>query len=148
MVSRVVHDQVQDKLGFDFDDLGEQSVKNIARPVGVHRIHLTEQVPRSVAPGGKIDVISERPSIAVLPFVNMTGDAEQEFFADGMSEDIITGLSKLRWLVVTARNSTLAYKGKTIDVKRVARELGVRYVLEGAGERAVDRCGNGEQYLG
>src|SRR5262245_59760268 len=98
MVSRVVHDQVQDKLGFDFDDLGEQSVKNIARPVGVHRIHLTDQVPRPIAPGDTVErAASERPSIAVLPFVNMSGDPEQEYFADGISEDIITGLSKLRW---------------------------------------------------
>src|SRR5262249_39400640 len=134
MVSRVVHDQVQDKLGFEFDDLGEQSVKNIARPVGVHRVHLGEQLPRSVAPaGGKFErATSERPSIAVLPFVNMSGDAEQEYFADGISEDIITGLSKLRWFFVIARNSSFAYKGKALDVKRAARELGVRYVLEGS----------------
>ena len=83
MVSRVVHDQVQDKLGFEFDDMGEQAVKNIARPVGVHRIHLTEQLPRSVAPAaGKTErVASEQPSIAVLPFLNMSGDPEQEYFA-------------------------------------------------------------------
>jgi adenylate cyclase len=141
MVSRVVHDQVQDKLGFEFDDLGEQAVKNIARPVGVHRIHLTEQSPRSVAlAGGKSDrTASERPSIAVLPFVNMSGDPEQEYFADGISEDIITGLSKLRWFFVIARNSSFAYKGKAIDVKRAARELGVRYVLEGSVRKGGDR---------
>jgi adenylate cyclase len=141
MVSRVVHDQVQDKLGFDFDDLGEQAVKNIARPVGVHRIHLTEQVPRSVASaGGKIErEASERPSIAVLPFVNMSGDPEQEYFADGISEDIITGLSRLRWFFVISRNSSFTYKGKTVDVKRAARELGVRYILEGSVRRAGNR---------
>jgi len=112
-VSRVVHDQVQDKLGFEFDDMGEQSVKNIARPVGVHRVHLTEQLPRSNAPAGKTDrAASERPSLAVLPFANMSGDPEQEYFADGISEDIITGLSKLRWFFVIARNSSFAYKGK------------------------------------
>src|SRR5215471_5771045 len=118
MVSRVVHDQVQDKLGFEFDDMGEQTVKNIARPVGVHRVHLTEQLSRSANFSKAEQAISERPSIAVLPFVNMSGDAEQEYFADGISEDIITGLSKLRWFFVIARNSSFAYKGKTIDVKR------------------------------
>jgi adenylate cyclase len=139
-VSRVVHDQVQDKLGFEFDDMGEQSVKNIARPVGVHRVHLTEQSPRSTTPAGKIDrAASERPSIAVLPFVNMSGDPEQEYFADGISEDIITGLSKLRWFFVVARNSSFAYKGKAIDVKRTARELGVRYVLEGSVRKGGNR---------
>ena len=96
IVSRVVHDQVQDKLGFKFDDMGEQAVKNITRPVGVHRVHLTEQLPRAISPAaGKTErATSERPSIAVLPFVNMSGDAEQEYFADGISEDIITGLFK------------------------------------------------------
>jgi adenylate cyclase len=141
MVSRVVHDQVQDKLGFEFDDMGEQAVKNIARPVGVHRIHLTEQAPRSVSPAGdKIErATSERPSIAVLPFVNMSGDPEQEYFADGISEDIITGLSKLRWFFIIARNSSFAYKGKAVDVKRAARDLGVRYILEGSVRRAGNR---------
>jgi adenylate cyclase len=141
MVSRVVHDQVQDKLGFEFDDMGEQAVKNIARPVGIHRVHLTEQAPRSTASAaGKTErAASERPSIAVLPFMNMSGDPEQEYFADGISEDIITGLSKLRWFFVIARNSSFAYKGKTVDVKRAARELGVRYVLEGSVRKGGNR---------
>jgi len=102
---------------------------------------LGEQLPRSVAPaGGKFErATSERPSIAVLPFVNMSGDAEQEYFADGISEDIITGLSKLRWFFVIARNSSFAYKGKALDVKRAARELGVRYVLEGSVRKGGNR---------
>ncbi|MGA8885516.1 MAG: adenylate/guanylate cyclase domain-containing protein, partial [Pseudolabrys sp.] len=141
MVSRVVHDQVQDKLAFQFDDLGEQSVKNIARPVGVHRIQISEQLSRSPnLPATKTErAASERPSIAVMPFVNMSGDPEQEYFADGISEDIITGLSKLRWFFVIARNSSFIYKGKAVDVKRAARELGVRYVLEGSVRKGGNR---------
>lgn len=141
MVSRVVHDQVQDKLGFEFEDMGEQAVKNIARPIGLHRIHLTEQAPRSLSPtlAKPERAASERPSIAVLPFANMSGDPEQEYFADGISEDIITGLSKLRWFFVIARNSSFTYKGKAVDVKRAARDLGVRYVLEGSVRKGGNR---------
>jgi TolB-like protein/class 3 adenylate cyclase/tetratricopeptide (TPR) repeat protein len=143
MVSSVVHDQVRDKLSFGFDDMGEQSVKNIARPIGVHRVSLAEASPLAttqLAAASKSDPAkSSRPSIAVLPFVNMSGDPEQEYFADGISEDIITGLSKLRWFFVIARNSSFAYKGKTVDVKRAARELSVRYVLEGSVRRAGNR---------
>src|SRR5262249_60742148 len=108
MVSRVVHEQVQDKIVFAFDDMGEQAVKNIDRPVGVHRVHLTEQLQRATSlTAGKTErAASERPSIAVLPFVNMSGDPEQEYFADGISEDLITGLSKLRWFFVISRNSS------------------------------------------
>ena len=129
MVSGVVHDQVCDKLSFGFEDLGEQAVKNIARPVGVHRVQLVEQVApgKSATAAGKMErTASDRPSLAVLPFANMSGDAEQEYFADGITEDIITALSKLRWFFVVARNSSFIYKGKAVDVKRVARELGVR----------------------
>ena len=108
-VSRIVHDQVRDKLSFSFEDLGEQTVKNIARPIGVHRIDLTEStgppVVKSTAAVSKIEPMSTRPSIAVLPFTNMGGDPEQEYFADGISEDVITGLSKLHWFFVIARNS-------------------------------------------
>jgi adenylate cyclase len=136
LVSRNVHDQVRDKLSFGFEDLGEQLVKNIARPIGVHRVSLAESAPPAMvksAAAAKTEFSSvDRPSIAVLPFANMSGDPEQEYFADGISEDIITGLSKLRWFFVIARNSSFAYKGKAVDVKRVARELGVRYVLEGS----------------
>ena len=144
MVSSVVHDQVRDKLSFGFDDMGEQSVKNIARPIGVHRVSLAEATPlaaiQPVAAVSKAEPArSNRPSIAVLPFTNMSGDPEQEYFADGISEDIITGLSKLRWFFVIARNSSFAYKGKTVDMKRAARELGVRYVLEGSVRRAGNR---------
>lgn len=136
MVSSVVHDQVRDKLSFSFEDMGEQTVKNIARPIGVHRVSLTENAPVTVL---KSAVTADRPSIAVLPFVNMSGDPEQEYFADGISEDIITGLSKLRWFFVIARNSSFTYKSKAVDVKRVARELGVRYVLEGSVRKGGNR---------
>ena len=144
MVSSIVHDQVRDKLSFGFEDMGEQTVKNIARPIGVHRVSLTENAPpatfKSAAASAKTEPsTANRPSIAVLPFVNMSGDPEQEYFADGISEDIITGLSKLRWLFVIARNSSFAYKGKAVDIKRVSRELGVRYVLEGSVRKGGNR---------
>ncbi|MGB2649094.1 MAG: tetratricopeptide repeat protein [Pseudolabrys sp.] len=144
MVSSIVHDQVRDKLSFGFDDMGEQSVKNIARPIGVHRVSLAETARPAAAQSGAATskfepASSNRPSIAVLPFANMSGDPEQEYFADGISEDIITGLSKLRWFFVIARNSSFAYKGKTVDVKRAARELGVRYILEGSVRKGGDR---------
>jgi adenylate cyclase len=145
MVSpRNVYDQVRDKLSFGFEDMGEQTVKNIARPIGVHRISLGESVAsttiKSAAVGTKTELpTANRPSIAVLPFANMSGDQEQDYFADGISEDIITGLSKLRWFFVIARNSSFTYKGKAVDVKQVAHELGVRYVLEGSVRKGGDR---------
>ena len=144
LVSRNVFDQVRDKLSFSFEDMGEQTVKNIARPIGVHRIHLYETTGAAIVKPTSSHAKpkasdSDRPTIAVLPFVNMSGDPEQEYFADGISEDIITGLSKLRWFFVIARNSSFTYKGKAVDVKRVARELGVRYVLEGSVRRGGNR---------
>jgi adenylate cyclase len=136
-VSRNVHDQVRDKLSFGFEDMGEQVVKNIARPIGVHRVSLLESAPpttfKSTGTADQTRLSSaHRPSLAVLPFVNMSGDPEQDYFAEGISEDIITGLSKLRWFFVIARNSSFAYGGKAVDVKRIARELSVRYILEGS----------------
>src|SRR5207249_4224117 len=129
-VSRVVRDQVRDKLDFVFDDMGEQRVKNIARPVRVYRIRDASANSPS-APALPVLPLPDKPSIAVLPFQNMSGDPEQEYFADGMVEEIITALSRIRWLFVIARNSSFTYKGQAIDVKQVGRELGVRYVLEG-----------------
>jgi adenylate cyclase len=143
LVSRNVYDQVRDKLNFGFDDMGEQAVKNMARPIGVHRVSIVENAAPIAVKGAavaKTDISSpDRPSIAVLPFANMSGDPEQEYFADGISEDIITGLSKLRWFFVIARNSSFTYKGKAVDVKRAARELGVRYVLEGSVRKGGNR---------
>jgi TolB-like protein len=101
---------------------------------------LTDQtMPVKAATGTTERTTTDRPSIAVLPFANMSGDPEQEYFADGISEDIITGLSKLRWFFIIARNSSFAYKGKAVDVKRAARELGVRYVLEGSVRKGGNR---------
>ena len=144
MVSRTVHDQVRDKLSFGFKDMGEQPVKNIARPIGVYQVSLIENAAPITVKVAEVSAKTEvssanRPSIAVLPFANISGDPEQEYFADGISEDIITGLSKLRWFFVIARNSSFTYKGKAVDVKRVAGELGVRYVLEGSVRKGGNR---------
>jgi len=141
MVSRSVYDQVRDKLSFSFEDLGEQAVKNIARPIRVHRVHISELAPTmKSASGAPPDPTSlNRASIAVLPFANMSGDPEQEYFADGVVEEIITALSRMRWLSVIARNSSFIYKGKNVELKRVGRELGVRYVLEGSVRKSGDR---------
>ena len=130
-VSRVVRDEVRDKLDIAFEDMGEQHVKNIARPVRVFRIRASTAVA-APAPARPVLALPDKPSLAVLPFQNMSGDPEQEYFADGMVEEIITALSRIRWLFVIARNSSFTYKGEAADVKRVGRELGVRYVLEGS----------------
>jgi adenylate cyclase len=136
-VSNTVHDQVRDRLPFVFDDLGEQRVKNIARPVRVYRVR---DVGAAANPPAQPALpLPDKPSIAVLPFVNMSGDPEQEYFADGMVEEIITALSRIRWLFVIARNSSFTYKGQAVDVKQVGRELGVRYVLEGSVRKAGQR---------
>jgi adenylate cyclase len=137
-VSNAVHDHVRDRLPFVFDDLGEQQVKNITRPVRVYRVRCTDaKTPPSPAPAAL--PLPDKPSIAVLPFANMSGDPEQEYFADGMVEEIITALSRIRWLFVIARNSSFTYKGQAVDVKQVGRELGVRYVLEGSVRKAGGR---------
>jgi adenylate cyclase len=134
---------VRDKLDYTFEDLGEQQVKNIARPVRVHRVLLSTQPgPSKPVVGTATEpslALPDKPSIAVLPFQNMSGDPEQEYFADGMVEEIITALSRIRWLFVIARNSSFTYKGQSVDVKQVGRELGVRYVLEGSVRKAGQR---------
>ena len=135
-VSRVVCDQVRDKLDLAFEDMGEQQIKNIVRPVHLYRIRLQGTVPNppSVTEEGRVGTLAlpDKPSIALLPFQNLSGDPDQEYFADGMVEEIITALSRIRWLFVIARNSSFTYKGQTIDVKQVGRELGVRYVVCGS----------------
>jgi len=137
-VSRVVRDQVRDKVDFGFEDLGEQIVKNIARPVRIYRVRDFGADSSKDAPVPAL-TLPDKPSIAVLPFANLSGDPAQEYFADGMVEEIITALSRIRWLFVIARNSSFTYKGQAVDVKRVGRELGVRYVLEGSVRKAGNR---------
>jgi adenylate cyclase len=141
--------QVRGKVDAEFADLGEQSLKNIARPLRVYC--LGPRAPELLSKGrphaGEMPAVQraqaaprpDKPSIAVLPFANMSGDPEQEYFADGMVEDIITGLSRIHWLLVIARNSSFTYKGRSVDVKQIGRELGVRYVLEGSVRRAGNR---------
>lgn len=131
-VSGKVYEEVRDKLPFGFHDRGEQQVKNIARPVRVYQVAPSQVRFEGSGAARSPLPLPDSPSIAVLPFTNMSGDPEREFFADGMTEDIITALSRLRWLFVISRNSTFAYKGKATDVREVARALGVRYVLEGS----------------
>jgi TolB-like protein len=133
-VSARVQEDAAGKLDLPFEDIGEQQLKNIVRPVRVYRVPIAKNgAVKSPLP------LPDKPSIAVLPFANMSGDPEQEYFADGMVEEIITALSQIRWLFVIARNSTFTYKGQAIDVKQVGRELGVRYVLEGSVRKAGSR---------
>jgi len=134
VVSGMVHEAVRAKLDFGYDDLGSQEVKNISEPVRAYRVMLARPSAIEAPPP-----LPNKPSIAVLPFTNISGDPEQEFFADGMAEDIITALSKNRWFLVIARNSTFTYKGKPVKIQQVAQELGVRYVIEGSVQRAGDR---------
>ncbi len=162
-ISNTVHDQVRDRLPFAFEDLGEQQVKNIARPVRVYRVRIALTHPDANAPGPPLSrnagegaerqrreagegsaplPLPDKPSIAVLPFANMSGDPEQEYFADGMVEEIITALSRIGWLFVIARNSSFTYKGQAVDVKQVGCELGVRYVLEGSVAKPAGGCGS------
>jgi adenylate cyclase len=141
-VSGDVYRQVRSKLQMQFQDLGEQKVKNIVGPVHAYRVQAegAEPVPaeppetRNAAP-----TLPNKPSIAVLPFANMSNDPEQEYFADGMVEDIITALSRFNQLFVIARNSSFTYKGRAVDVRQVAKELGVRFVLEGSVRKAGNR---------
>jgi adenylate cyclase len=126
-------EQVRGKTEFAFEDLGERALKNIERPVRLYAVRPAKRSTRvpSSEPK-KLPLLPDKPSIAVLPFQNMSGDPEQEYFADGMVEEIITALSRFKSLFVIARNSSFTYKGKAIDIKQVGRELGVRYVLEGS----------------
>src|SRR5467141_1862632 len=139
-ISRTVRDHIRDKLAYRFDDMGEQQVKNIARPVRVYRVSDIRGGPQiPSAPALPTLPLPDKPSVAVLPFTNMSAEPEQEFFADGIAEDVITALSRYPSLFVIARNSCFTYKGRAVDLKQVGRELGVRYVLEGSLRRAGNR---------
>src|SRR5258706_7670402 len=135
-ISQTVLDHARGKVSFDIEDWGARALKNIAQPVHVYRVRFDGGRGTTFQPSEPTLPLPDKPSIAVLPFQNMSGDPEQEFFADGMAEDIITALSRLRWFFVVARNSTFAYKGKARDIRQVARELGVQYVLEGSVRKA------------
>jgi adenylate cyclase len=149
-VSARVQEDAAGRLDLAFEDLGEQSLKNIARAVRVYRVTRPHPNPPPLAEEGARDgllksvavpglTLPDKPSIAVLPFQNMSGDPEQEYFVDGMVEEITTAIARLPWLFVIARNSAFSYKGKPVDVKQVAQELGVRYVLEGSMRKAGNR---------
>jgi adenylate cyclase len=137
-ISEDAYRQVLGKIEAAFTDIGEQSLKNIARRLRVYRAGPASASERPTTPATALP-LPDKPSIAVLPFANLSGDPEQEYFADGMVEEIITALSRIRWLFVIARNSSFTYKGQAVDVKRVGRELGVHYVLEGSVRKAGGR---------
>ena len=134
-VSGRVHEDVRGKVDIDFEDTGDQQLKNIARPVKVYRVNLRKTATKAAITSGR----SSRPSIAVLPFQNMSGDPEQEYFADGMVDEIITGLSRIKWLSVISRNSTFIFKNRPIAIPEIADKFGVRYVLEGGVRRSGNR---------
>jgi adenylate cyclase len=141
-ISSTVRDHIGDRLECVFDDMGEQVLKNIARPVRLYRVRTTMSevtIVGSSLKGTPALALPDKPSIAVLPFINMSNDPEQEFFADGITEDIITALCRYPSLFVIARNSCFTYKGQSIDVKQIGRELGVRYVLEGSLRKSGNR---------
>src|SRR5215469_14300546 len=140
-VNRVVRDQVRDKLDFSFEDMGEQQVKNITRPVRVYALRsgVSALPAPSALPAAPITPnVAPRLSIVVLPFANLGNDPEQQYFADGITEDLTTDLSRIAGLLVISRNTAFSYQGKRVDTKQIGRELGVRYVLEGS----VRRSGN------
>jgi adenylate cyclase len=140
-LSGAAYEQVRDRVKETFIDLGEKMLKNVGRPVRVYSVAVDRAAGAELAMPKKLSglALPDKPSIAVLPFQNMSGDPEQEYFSDGISEDIITALSKLRWFFVIARNSSFTYKGKAVHMKQVAAELGVGYVLEGSVRKGGDR---------
>jgi TolB-like protein/class 3 adenylate cyclase len=139
-ISDAVHEQVRDRLDLKFEDFGKQDIKNIDRPVQAWKWSASSfELALKSGEDKTSRPLVDKPSIAVLPFDNMSGDSEQEYFADGVVEEIITALSRMPWLFVIARNSSFIYKGRAVDVKEVGRDLGVRYVLEGSIRKAGER---------
>jgi adenylate cyclase len=136
-ISEIVHNQIEDKLSFEYEYMGEKGVKNISKPVHVYRV-LAMAEDNSPDRGIELEM-ADKPSIAVLPFVNMSGDPTQEYFSDGLTEQIITGISKIPKLFVIARNSTFTYKGRAVKAQQVGQELHVRYILEGSVQRSGER---------
>ena len=139
VIARSVHDQVKGKVAYHFEDLGPQTLHNIAEPVGAYRMAPATNTAEAAIGGVAAKRASAESSVAVLPFVNMGGDPEQDYFADGLTEDIITELSRWRSLAVTSRNSTFRFKGKSVDMQRVGRELGVRFLVEGSVRKMGER---------
>src|ERR1035437_7152494 len=145
LISGKIHGEVEGKVEAWFEDRGEQQVKNITRPVRIYAVRpaggaspSAATIPSQLDPGKSLP-LPDKPSIAVLPFQNVSGDPEQEYFADGIVEDIITALSRVKWFFVIARNSSFTYQGRAVDVRQVGRELGVRYVLEGSIRKSGNR---------
>jgi len=138
-ISAKVYDEVKNKLALGYEDLGERQVKNVDEPIRVYLIVPGQSADEAKAEAEEDLALPQKPSIAVLPFDNMSGDPEQDFLADGITEDLITALSKIRWFFVIARNSTYTYKSQAVEVKQVAKDLGVRYVLEGSVRKAGNR---------
>ena len=140
-LSSAAYEQVRDKVRQPFVDFGEKALKNIARPVRAYGLTFSrsgEKSDRDLENSLSLS-LPDKPSIAVLPFQNMSGDPEQDYFADGMVEDIVTGLSRIKWLFVIARNSSFVYKGRAVDVRQAGRALGVRYLVEGGVRRSGSR---------
>jgi adenylate cyclase len=138
-VSGKVFDELEGKLSLPFEDRGEQRLKNIARPIRAYGLKggdVSRREPKAARPSQNV---TDRPSIAVLPFTNLSGDPEQEYFVEGMADDILTALSKSRWLFVMARSSSFAFKGKAIETDQIAQRLGVRYLLLGSVRRSDTR---------
>ena len=131
-ISDRAYDQVENKVTLKYADMGEHQVKNIRRPIRIYKVLMEADESEALS-------LPDKPSIAVLPFVNMSGDPNQEYFSDGITEQIITGISRIRDLFVIARNSSFSYKGKAVKVQQVGRDLGVRYVLEGSIQKSGER---------
>src|SRR5580698_6992260 len=141
-VSDDAYRQIRGKVGITFDDMGSRTLKNIAEPMRAWRLRIEANSSELVTPRTETAqrlALPDKPSIAVLPFQNMGGDPEQDYFADGMVEDIITALSRIKWLFVIARNSSFVYKGRAVDVRQAGRELGVRYLVEGGVRKSGSR---------